>query len=419
MSFGAVAASYFTLTGEPASYTVFGAYPPPYTTGAYDDATPNIEAGNLFYLTDTNGPVIGYRCKGARVWIPNSPLVTGKPIRLRAYIGIDSGVPTLGSAPAAIKDTVTPVSGGWCEVLWDSPFVADYGPDNFFLLITYAFTDPADQMKYVAATGVPSSSVPSVDIGTTLALADENGGFPRGPRGKFRIGTNESSSTTWYGVDVIVEEPPVPATTPPVAAYNFNEGSGTIIGDATGHGYNLTTQTQYFTGSGHAGAGLQQLAANNMAVNGSFTGLDTAVQQEFTIMFWGKYDSAGTSGDNWTIRQTIESDTNIGWGIMLSDGTDTVFRLRIQGVNVTLTAPRRPMSEWHHYAVTGNAYYSRVYVDGVMVGESYSVGVVSGSNDHNLRIFGGSMQGQTIDDLRFFADALSPAAVQYYMNRPV
>ena len=335
---------------------------------------------------------------------------------LRAYIGTANGVPDIGNNIVAAKGAVTPVAGGWCDVLWDDPFTIDYGPDNFYLLITYAFTDPADQMKYIVVDGVPSESVPSVAVGTTLVLSEQSAGYPRGPRGKYSIADGDTlSSPYWSGVDIVVDEMPAPTETPPTAAYNFAT-SGSVATDITGHGHHLTTQPSYFTPNGYAGGGLRQVGAADEAVNQPFTALDTTISMEFTIMFWGKYDSPGTAGSNWSVYQTAANDNNISWGIALSDGTNTVFGLRVQGADNRLTAPRQPVGQWHHYALVRNEHYTRVYCDGVMVSEVHSFGVVGSDSDHNIRIFGGSMQDQTIDELYFFSEALAPSAIAYYMD---
>lgn len=424
MSFGAIAASYFALAESPANYTVFGAAPPSYSMTVYDDGTPNIELGNIFYLASATGSKIGWRCMGGRVYVPNDARVTNRPICLRAYIG--AGGDFYGAAGVDFvqqKTTTTPAGGGWCEVLWDVPITLEYGPDDCFVLITYAFTDPADQMKYMVGSGVSSATVDSIELGAALCLGAASGGSVWQQRGRYAMGSGVSFSRigSWYGTDIIVAEPAAPNSFLPIAAYDFNEGSGTVIGDVTGNGHALTTQTQYFTASGHSGSGLQQLSANNgsiVSTNGSFTALDTRVQREFTIMFWGKYASNGTAGDNWTLRQTAYGGPALtAWGVQMSNGTNAIFFLQIQGYGVPLTAPKQPANEWHHYALTGNGYTSRWYVDGVLIGEYVDGGVVGLGNDANLVAFDvSSMQGQVIDDIRFYTAALSPAAIVYHMD---
>lgn len=410
-----------------AAYTVFGNATPAYTLTIYADyPAPGGELGNVFYVTRDNASMVGYRCTGGRVYIPNDASVTNRAIRLRAYIGTSGNLFRPSDGFVQEKTTVTPVSGGWCEVLWDTPILLDYGPDDYYIVITYSFTDPADQIKYLHSGGLPSTAIASGDLGTSLCLADATSAatwYARGHHWPANDNTTETGTTAWYGTDIIIDEPVAPNTLLPIAAYGFNEGSGTVFTDVTGNGHDLTTQTQYFlAGGGHTAGGVRQLAADDDAVNApedSFLPLNSPTYPEYTMMFWAKYDQVGTAGANWTIRQTAFSGGNPSIGIMVSDGTDTVFHWRRGGFDVQHTAPHQPLNEWHHYTLTCNGFVVRSYIDGVEIDESFAL-FPETEGDNNLELFAvGSMQGQVIDDLRFFDSALHPAAVQYYMSQVI
>lgn len=409
-----------------AHHTVFGSSTPPYTVGVWDDGGPSIELGNVFFLTPDNGQAIGWYCKGGRVWIPNDPRVTGKGITLNAYVGTDLTSIDIGSdTPLQQKTTTTPAGGGWCEVLWDTPFLIDYGPQYCWVVITYRFDAP-NQMMYVTATDLSLARVNSVDVGATVCLAESPAGgtYMWSRRGTYRIGSNPTNgSDAWYGADIIIDEAPSPVTTSPVAAYGLNEGSGTTLVDATGNGFAVTTTGQYLVpGSGRHAGGLVQLTNNVSATDdtvGAYLAVDTAVNPQFTLMMWARYDSDGQPGANWTVRQTAFNHIATAWGIAVSSGTDAVFTVQIQGNPASITVPRQAAGEWHHYAVVTNGFYLRAYIDGVVVGEFAANGVVAGASDYNIEMFSGSQQDQRLDDVRLFSYALDPNAIQYYMNTPI
>ncbi len=411
-----------------ANYTVFGEAAPSYTFTVYDTGVPSIEIGNIFYLTDSNGPVIGYRSTGARVYIPNDPRIVGQPIRMRLYIGgidLSPASPSVGAGQHVREAmTTTPTNGGWCEALWDEPVPLDYGPNQVWVLITYEFTGSGVESMYIFFSGLPSGAVASGDIGSSLVLNEEDGGYPRGRRSRFSVGGGSTQSDVfWYGTDVIIDGPPPPTAHQPVAAYGFNEGSGIIAMDTTGNGHDIPVgSSSYFTSDGYALSGVHQLMTDDPVIHipsGAFTAVDFANQPLFTVMFWAQRGSS-TAGDNWTVRQTAQDSLSVtAWGIMQSDGANTVFEARLGGFVTQVAVPHMPVDGWHHYTLTYNEYCLRGYIDGVCVGEAYNSGMSDELNDRNLLVFEGAMQAQVIDDLRFFDYALAPDAVAYYMSQSI
>ncbi len=405
-----------------AHYTVFGSASPSPMLTVYNDGAPAIETGGVFYLTDDNGPAVGWQCKGARVYIPNDPRVTGQPVVFRLRLGRDAYSAPLSDTFVSEKTTITPTAGGWCEVLWDDPVLIDYGPDNCFIVVSFAFTDPSAQAIYLYSNALPSTAIPSVDVGS-LVYSESGAAHPRGNRAKYVIGANPPSDTSgWYGVDVIVDEAPAINTLLPVAAYGFNEGSGIVVNDETGNGHTLATSSPNFTASGHTASGLRQVAANTVAIDdtdGTFTTLAPGVAP-YTVMFWGQYTAEGSAGVNWTVGQSVNDFPTLrSWAIAMSNGTNAVFHMRRGGFDSQITYPKQPLGEWHHYAMSYNQRgYLRAYVDGVIIGSAYAPGVGE-VTAAALRIFGHNMQGQTIDDLCFFDTALAPDAVAYYMTSAI
>ncbi len=412
-----------------ATYTVFGNTTPTYPLAVYNDVSTAIKVANVFYLTADNGPAIGWRCTGGRVFIPNDPNATNKPITIYAWTG-DTTRPLdiVSATPDRAVVVTTPLSGGWCEVSW-APFVIDYGPHLNWVAIGYQFNDSADSLQYIACpvvSGPPPDPVDSTSAGSTLVLAESNypGYIEWLDRGCYTLAgdPNKYPTDLWYGIDIIVDDGL--ATPPdPVVAYGFNEGSGVTAFDASGLNHDIAIlDTSYFTRAGHHGAALMQTAANTYAISTALPWISTLNNPQLTVMFWGKRTSDGTNPDSWTVRQTDFGTSTVAWGIMMSNGTNGIMQVRMQGFEITPTQPVQPLNEWHHYCFTVNGSYIRTYIDGVMINEVGANGIVGGSEaeaDNNLLVFGGDMQQQTIDDLRIFDYALKPDFVNYYMTLDV
>lgn len=398
-------------------YTVFGDDPLPYSSLAYADGSPSIEAGNIFYTTSTNGPVDNWRCTGARVWIPNDPTVTNRPLTIRVYVGtITTGTSAaFGAVPMQEKTVTTPLTGGWCEAMWDTPFTTDFGPDACFMAVTYIFADPADAGKYLAASGLAPDAIPSASAGSSLVLAeaDATGAYQWAHRGQYIINTSPADSTTYYNTDIIMDDAAAPETFTPVAAYGFNESTGTTINDSTGNDWNLTTLSENFVQDGHYSTAITSPGNNltsfpDFSAQNTYTALDLTTNRAYTLMFWARRDTI--DGTGWTIEQTVFNGIATSIGVRISDGTNTVFHIRPGGYDIEYTAPQQPLGEWHHYALTSTSYRIRCYVDGMLVQESAQSG--SYVTDDNLVSFS---YGTSMDDLYIFDTGLTAAAVQYYM----
>ena len=408
-----------------AKYTIFGDAPLPYATTVYTDGAPGIETGNIFYTTQNNGGADMWRCTGGRVWIPNNPLVTNRQVIVRAYIGtlVNGTFSPYGATPAQEKSATTPTNGGWCEVSWDTPILIDYGPDACFIKIAYEFANSADKNTYLAASGLPTTAIPSYNAGGALVLAeaDAAGFYQWAHRGEYVIYTTPATpgdAGTYYCADIIMDDAIAPIDTTPVAAYGFNEASGTVITDATGNNHTLTTISQNFTANGHTDAGITApssaiSAFTNTVDPDTYSAINIEVNPAFSVLFWGRRDNT-VGGTGWVVEQTAFNAISTVWGVRLSDGTDTVFQLRPGGYETTMQMPHKPLGEWHHYALVASPYGWRCYIDGEMIEYAGIFGAYD--TDNNLISFANNT---TIDDLYVFDTALSAAAVNHFMTQPV
>src|SRR5436190_8817507 len=163
---------------------------------------------------------------------------------------------------------------------------------------------------------------------------------------------------------------PIPSPTPPVgllAAYNFNEGSGTIVTDASGHGITGTVHRTAWTAGGRYG--------NALSFNGSSSYVDLgnpALLQITGSMTWSAWaKAAGNPADDGQI--VAKSNNTSGWQLKTSPDTGPQsFGVAVARANNT-SAQRysttvRSLNVWYHVAGVYNAAARTldIYVNGVL-----------------------------------------------------
>jgi len=388
-----------------AQHTVFGSSAPSYTMTAYNDGSPSITLGNYFYVY--GGMASGWQCVGGRVYLPNSPHLNGRDVSIKAW-HLTTSIVDLSTTPLR-EVTVTPgLSGGWVEVSW-APFSASAGEMVF---IGYSFVSPY-QTSYVHTPSPDNSFVRSLDnVDLALAEASITTLSPNTQRGEYRLGTGATvSSTAWYGMDIVVSDSAMPA---PIAAYGFNEISGTTAFDETSNGHDLTLNSASNFGMSREGNGLHQVGGGgaNLITNAA-SWVETPHR---TMMFWARRGSEGAN--TWSHSVYTMSGNVTRFGILLNNSSNQVnFRADLSGL-LDITAPEPSLGTWAHYALTYDEQNLTAYIDGVQVGQIASTQPIA-AGDGNLYFFGEDYQQQVIDDLRFFDVALSEEQVNEYMNQTI
>ncbi|PYR31953.1 MAG: hypothetical protein DMF90_24625 [Acidobacteria bacterium] len=205
-----------------------------------------------------------------------------------------------------------------------------------------------------------------------------------------------------------------------VAAYAFNEGAGSRVADSSGHGNHGTISNARWTNAGRYGGAL------------TFNGTDAFVSVPdsptlrlttgMTLEAWVNPSPAGLE------RQDVIYKGNFEERYLLS-GSSSGQRvpaggLSIGGKRAVASGPAglQP-SVWKHLAVTYDGIMVRLYVDAVEVasraksgriGETTNPLQVGGDDEFYGRYFAG-----TIDEVRIYNQALSPAQIQADMNTAV
>jgi len=201
--------------------------------------------------------------------------------------------------------------------------------------------------------------------------------------------------------------------TPTVAAYAFNEGTGTTTADASGTGNTGTLTNATWTPAGKYGGALR------------FDGSSALV----TI--------PDTPSLHLTTAMTLEAWVNLsavsdGWRDVVYKGDDNYF-LDLETVPVVggtfgstgevmggRTAPA--VNTWVYLAATYDGATLRLYVNGTEVSSVARTGPLATST-YPLQIGGDGIYGQyfqgTIDEVRVYNVALTPTQIQTDMNTPI
>ncbi|HVQ90242.1 MAG TPA: LamG-like jellyroll fold domain-containing protein [Mycobacteriales bacterium] len=197
-----------------------------------------------------------------------------------------------------------------------------------------------------------------------------------------------------------------------IAAYGFNEGTGSTVTDASGGGNNGTLTGTSWSTTGRSGGAL---SFNGTA--GWVTVADTAalhLTTGMTVEAWVR--PASTSG--WRSVLTKERTGGLSYALYgyANSGKPPAVYGNTGGSDSGASAgPALPLNAWSHLAGTYDGSTLRLYVNGVQVATQALTGSLLASTAP-LRIGGNSVWGEyfsgLIDEVRVYNRALSPAEIQ-------
>jgi chitodextrinase len=201
-----------------------------------------------------------------------------------------------------------------------------------------------------------------------------------------------------------------------VAAYGFNEGSGSTINDASGNGNSGTiVGTVSWSAQGKFGAALSFNGATRVDIPTSgLLNLTTAM----TLSAWVRPSSTPTL-----------------WRDVIYKGNDNYFLMASSDNNAPAVGGTWPGSHqyasaatglavntWTHLAATYDGTAARLYVNGVQAA-SFAMSGNLVTSFHPLQIGGDSIFGQffqgLIDEVRVYNRALTQTEIQADMGTPV
>ena len=204
-----------------------------------------------------------------------------------------------------------------------------------------------------------------------------------------------------------------------VAAYGFDEGTGTTTADASGAGQTGTLSG----GAAWTTAGKNGNALSFDGVNGMVTVADTAALDvtRTTVMAWLRPSTLGS----WRSAVLKETADGLAYALYANNNASRPAGFVNLGSNNDRTAAgttAMPLNAWTHVAMTFDGSNIRLYVNGVLVRTAGFAGNIVTSTEA-LRIGGNAIWGEwfegMIDDVRIYDRALTLAEVQSMMNAAV
>jgi len=202
-----------------------------------------------------------------------------------------------------------------------------------------------------------------------------------------------------------------------VAAYYFDDGSGTTVADGSGNAMNGTVTGATWV-AGHSGSALSFNGTNNWVTIADANFLDFTTGM--TIEAWVNPKSL----TGWQAVVMKERAGGLAYALYSSDDTNKppAGYVNVGGSDRSAGgAATIPLNAWTHLATTYDGTSLRIYVNGTLVTTTAVAGSIVTSTGV-LRVGGNSVWGEyfngLIDDVRLYNRALTAAEIQSDMAPP-
>jgi PKD repeat protein len=203
-----------------------------------------------------------------------------------------------------------------------------------------------------------------------------------------------------------------------VAAYGFEETSGTTATDASGKGNNGTINEAIRTTSGRYGKALDFDGVNDWVTINDSASLDFSTGM--TLEAW-VYPTSQSNGPNTVILK--EAPGAEVYSLYSEEELNLPASYFNDGSYRSVTGPNRlPANTWTHLVAIYDGQYQRLYVNGVEVAKNAATTPIQQSSGV-LRIGGNSVWGEYfdgyIDEVRIYNRALTATEVSNNMRTPI
>ena len=209
-----------------------------------------------------------------------------------------------------------------------------------------------------------------------------------------------------------------------VAAYSFNEGTGTTLTDVSGNNLTGAIVGATWTTAGRYGNGLSFNGTSNYVDLGNPTALQ--LTGSMTIEAWVK--AAANPADD---GQIVAKSDGTGWQFKTSPDTGPhTFGVGVSGTTGPITqrysTTVRALGTWYHVAGVYDATAGTLstYVNGVLDNGTLRSPIPAAQVNQNVNVnigrrTGGFYFNGVIDEVRIYDRALSAAEIQTDMNTPI
>jgi PKD repeat protein len=206
-----------------------------------------------------------------------------------------------------------------------------------------------------------------------------------------------------------------------VAAYNFNEGKGSVLTDLSGNGNNGTVSNATWSAAGKNGGALSFNGTSSMVTVPGSTSLN--LSKGMTLEAWVNASSLSdwrsvllkerTNGLSYSLYATDPYNSPSGPSAFINTGGSD---------QSAASSTALATNTWTHLAATYDGSTLRFYVNGTLkASQKVSGSLVTSSGA--LRIGGNTVWGEyfkgSIDDVRVYNQALTQSAIQSDMNTAV
>jgi len=202
-----------------------------------------------------------------------------------------------------------------------------------------------------------------------------------------------------------------------IAAYGFNEASGTTVTDSSGNNLTGTISGATRTTVSRSGQALSFDGVNDWVTVNDAAVLDVT---RVTIEAWVR----PTTLSGWRSVVMKESPTGLAYALYAYDNAPRpAGYVSIGGIDREVLGTAAPaLNAWTHLAITYDGANMRIYVNGVQAASRAQTGNIAVTASP-LRIGGNGPWGEyfagQIDDVRIYNRALTAAEITSDMNTPV
>lgn len=244
-----------------------------------------------------------------------------------------------------------------------------------------------------------------------------NGNHNITARARDAVGNTTTSAVVVFNV--------VNANSGLVAAFGFNENTGTVANDNSGNGNNGTlTNGPTWSASGKFGAAISFDGVDDFVNIADANSLD--LTNGMTLEAW--VNASNLTGYKTAICKE-NGTTNLAYALSPNNGATNTSnqrpnsRIRIGSNTRTVTGTSKlSLNTWTHLAITYDGTTMRLYVNGTQTSTLATTGSITATTNP-LRIGGTTALGQyftgLIDEVRVYNRALAASEIQTDMNTPI